>query len=204
MKELVLKSGKRALVLVAHPDDETIWMGGTILTNKQVEWTCFSLCRLSDNDRRPKFRRVCRFLNARSMMADFDDEGRVGLSESIGLIKSLVKKRLQGRAYDYIFTHGLNGDYGHERHIGLSKAVKALQAEGFFKGARVFYFSYKKNNRNRTTMAPSLSAEIRKKLPEKIFLEKKRIVSEMYGYPYMGIDVGLCTREEAFVGEGSE
>ena len=39
---------KEALVIVAHPDDETIWMGGTILKNKNWKWTILSLCRASD------------------------------------------------------------------------------------------------------------------------------------------------------------
>ena len=47
---------ERAVVIVAHPDDETIWMGGFILDNPDYNWTILSLCRASDTDCAPKFK----------------------------------------------------------------------------------------------------------------------------------------------------
>jgi LmbE family N-acetylglucosaminyl deacetylase len=49
-----LKS-KTVAVIVAHPDDETLWAGGTILSHPT--WNCFiiSLCSGSDPDRNPGF-----------------------------------------------------------------------------------------------------------------------------------------------------
>ena len=49
---------KSVLIIVAHPDDETLWAGGTILSHP--EWSVFviSLCRASDTDRAPKFNRA--------------------------------------------------------------------------------------------------------------------------------------------------
>ena len=64
---------KEALCIVAHPDDETIWMGGAILKNK-FNWTIISLCRKNDLDREPKFRRVCKFYSANSIISDLEDD----------------------------------------------------------------------------------------------------------------------------------
>ena len=62
-----MKKKKEALCIVAHPDDETIWVGGTILKNKDFNWTILSLCRKNDLGRAPKFRKVCKFYKAKSI-----------------------------------------------------------------------------------------------------------------------------------------
>jgi hypothetical protein len=35
----------KAAIIVAHPDDETIWSGGLILKKPEWQWTVLSLCR---------------------------------------------------------------------------------------------------------------------------------------------------------------
>src|SRR5579862_5273832 len=60
-------------IIVAHPDDETLWAGGTILSHPS--WKCFivSLCRKNDPDRAPKYYKMLEFLRADGSMADLDD-----------------------------------------------------------------------------------------------------------------------------------
>src|SRR3989344_4055684 len=130
----------KALVIVAHPDDETIWMGGTIMRYKNWDWTIFSLCRVNDKDREPKFRKVCKHLKAKSIMTDLDDEKLhdINPNEIIGIIK----KNLSETEYDYVFTHGKNGEYGHKRHIEIYKAVKKMIKNKLIKTRNLYYFSY--------------------------------------------------------------
>jgi len=67
------KNSKAVAVIVAHPDDETLWAGGTILSHPS--WQCFivCLCRGNDNNRAPKFLKALQILGSEGIMGDLDD-----------------------------------------------------------------------------------------------------------------------------------
>lgn len=194
MKELQLDENKRALAIVAHPDDETIWMGGVLQRYPRIKWTIFSLCRASDADRAPKFQRVCAHYGAKCLIADLDDAGMLDLAEAEAEAKKIITKNLVLADFDYVFTHGENGEYGHERHIVIHRAFADILKTAKKKPEAVFYFAYEKSNGK---MIPAVGSLLLS-LNEAELFEKKRIVSEMHGYPLDGIDVGYCTEVEAF------
>src|SRR3989344_7770185 len=99
----------KALVIVAHPDDEVIWMGGFLIRHNW-EWTIVSLCRVNDIDREPRFRKICNKLNAASYMFDLDDsETGKYLKINYEDIANRLEK-IKEKDFDYIFTHGNNGE----------------------------------------------------------------------------------------------
>lgn len=199
LKSLELKENLKALVVVAHPDDEVIWMGGVMMRFKNVDWTVLSLCRASDTDREPKFRRVMKHLDVKGFIEDLEDDDLISVQESIPKIKKQILKYTKTKKFDYLFTHGLNGEYGHDRHIGTHLAIKSLLKTKEISFQDAYFFNYQKQDNKKNPIIPGLNSEYLLKLREKEYLEKKRIVAEMYGYPYDGIDVNLCSKEEAFI-----
>ena len=64
------------MVIVAHPDDETLWAGGTILMHPETNWTIVVLCKKNDPDRSVRFNRALDLLQAQGRMGDLDDGPR--------------------------------------------------------------------------------------------------------------------------------
>lgn len=188
---------KRALAIVAHPDDETIWMGGAILNLKNIDWTIFSLCRGNDQDRAPRFKKVCAYYNARSLISDLEDEGIMNVKESLSEIKKRIMAHLAGEKFTYIFTHGYNGEYGHKRHLGTHLAVKDLIKNKIMTCEKLFFFSYQLNSKKNIVNNNKLS-DFAIELNSKELTAKKNIIEKMYGFNKNSFESRSCLPKETF------
>lgn len=186
----------RALAVIAHPDDELIWMGGVIFLNRNIKWTIFSLCRGDDPDRAPRFRNACRTYGAKWIISDLEDEKIMSTEESVPEIKRRIKNRLKNSRFNYIFTHGSKGEYGHPRHKDVSLAVGELLKSGSLKAKEVYIFDYLLDERKGYCVAGDGEAKI--KLPYKIFKKKKDILQKIYGFTKDSFEAKSCSRIETF------
>ncbi|MDP2910704.1 MAG: PIG-L family deacetylase [bacterium] len=189
---------KTGLVIVAHPDDETIWMAGIILNFKNINWTIFSLCRKDDPDRAPKFKRVCDYYKAKGIISDLEDEDIMDLRQSLPEIEKRIKKELKRKRFDYIFTHGSNGEYGHIRHIGVHKAVKKLIQEKKLFCQHLFFFAYKLNSQKRIINYQDKYVDLIFNLTSEELKNKKNIIKEIYRFSKKSFEYKSCLEKETF------
>jgi LmbE family N-acetylglucosaminyl deacetylase len=133
-----LKGKKRAVVVCAHPDDETLFFAGLILEHPFVDWTI--VCVTDGNADRQGGRRfkdfhsACRKLGAaRSIQLHYEDKYSRRIKPEL-LIADLKDLQTQFK-WDIVFTHSPIGDYGHPHHQDVSysthQSFKQVWSIGF-------------------------------------------------------------------------
>jgi LmbE family N-acetylglucosaminyl deacetylase len=191
------KEIKTVAVIVAHPDDETLWAGGTILS--KPEWHCFvaCLCRKNDPDRAPKFEKALAILGANGAMGDMDDgPEQTPLYENE--VENAILKLLPPIHFDIIITHSIYGEYTrHRRHEEIGRAVIRLWHAGKLTTDELWAFAYEDHERKYNPMAIE-SAPVFYALPHNLWEKKYSIVTNTYGFNTESWEARTTPKEEAF------
>jgi len=168
-------------VIVAHPDDETLWAGGTILSHP--EWQCFVVClsRSKDKDRAPRFYKALKVLGAEGLMGDMDDGPDQHPLQNIE-VENAILKLMPNTHFDLIITHNLTGEYTkHLRHEEISKAVISLWETGKLRSAALWTFAYEDGCKQHLPL-PIKSAALYHVLSDEIWQKKYDIITKVFGF----------------------
>jgi LmbE family N-acetylglucosaminyl deacetylase len=187
----------RAAVVVAHPDDETLWCGGYLLTHPEFLWRIVTLCRASDSDRALRFRRILERLGAEGEMADLDD-GPDQAPLPLGQVQETIARQLAGTTYNLLLTHGPMGEYTrHRRHAECCQAVIELWRSGRLGTRRLWLFAYEDGDR---AYLPRVRADADRRdvLTDGVWLEKRRLITDLYGFGPESWEARTTPREEGF------
>lgn len=129
------------LVIVAHPDDESFWFGGTILILRNLGFKIAVVCLTlgSDYKRSIEFKNVCKKMNSSGFIMDYSDkltEEFLEIDSKLELLLSNNKINLSD--LECVITHSPDGnERSHPQHIQCFKlisewACKRQISSGFF------------------------------------------------------------------------
>ncbi len=188
---------KSVAIIVAHPDDETLWAGGTILNHPL--WHCFIVClsRASDAERAARFYQALKVLGADGIMGDLDDgPEQKPLAEKE--VEQAILGLLPSKHFDLIISHNPSGEYTrHLRHEEVSKAVIQLWQQGTIAANELWTFAYEDGNKAYFPKARE-NAPVFEVLQEPIWLRKYNIMTKTYGFEPDSWEAETTPRAESF------
>jgi LmbE family N-acetylglucosaminyl deacetylase len=190
-------NSKAVALIVAHPDDETLWAGGTILSNPS--WKCFivCLCRSSDNDRAPKFFKTLQILGSEGIMGDLDD-GPEQMPLDQNELEQTILKLLPPVHFDLIISHNPKGEYTrHLRHEETGKAVIKLWHSGKINANELWIFAYE-DGRREYYPRPLENSSYFQILTKQIWQKKYNIITETYGFKIDSFEAKTTPKAESF------
>jgi len=184
-------------VIVAHPADETLWAGGTLLLHPDASWTVVTLCRQSDSDRAAKFRTALEQYHATGVMGDLDDGPEQKPLRMIDLEDAIVDL-LPSDRYDLVLTHSPWGEYtGDKRHEEVSKAVIALRESERLSATELWMFAYEDGDK-KYLPRPIDDADVTIRLPKDIWQKKYEIITDTYGFNPDSVQAKTTPKDETF------
>ena len=188
---------KSAAVIVAHPDDETLWAGGTMLCHAGWKWTVVSLCRANDADRAPKFFKALQAFGAQGVIGDLEDgPGQEPLNDET--VEQAILALLPAQHYDLIITHHPQGEYTrHRRHEEVSRGVIMLWQQGRITADELWAFAYEDGRKAYLPRAVP-EAAIYHVLEKEIWQRKYVLMTSTYGFKEDSWEAATTPSAESF------
>jgi len=130
-------------------------------------------------------------------MADLDD-GPDQAPLPPKQVEETIARLLAGGSYNLIMTHGPNGEYTqHRRHAECSQAVVELWRSGGIDTTRLWLFAYEDGGR---AYLPRVRDDADRKdvLAGDVWLQKRRLITDLYGFGADSWEAQTTPREEGF------
>ena len=169
------------IMIVAHPDDETLW-GGANLFNDRYFVVCltngYTLSRAND------FREILKFTNNSGIIMDYPDVQDNIINNwsevEIGILKDL-STIINYNFWEKIVTHGPDGTTGHFHHKKTCEYVTKITKE-LNKYKNLYYFGkfYKKDSIPKYLKRISLDELEYKKKEVSIYKSVKKIIFKLW------------------------
>lgn len=127
----------KSLVMVAHPDDCIIFAYSFM---QKYHWHDYDVCYLTYTREHPRGRELATFWQKRQIPVTFlgyPDDWTSVRNHRLGFDAELASQSIQSAVanYDFVITHGADGEYGHVHHEFVHEVVSKCHARVItFKG----------------------------------------------------------------------
>ena len=192
-----MEASRKVIVVVAHPDDETLWAGGTLLNHPAWKVYIICLCRANDKERAKKFRQALKFLNAEGTMGDLDD-GPDQKPMDQNIIMHSILKLWPEQKIDMVITHSPKGEYTrHRRHEEIGEAMITLWRTGRIHLNILWAFAYE-DGEGAYYPKPIPKAGVYHLLSDRTLEQKRYLMTNVYGFGINSWEVEGVTQAESF------
>lgn len=154
----------KKLMIVAHPDDETLW-GGSHLLEDDYLVVCIT-CR-QNRTRIKEFKKVMKKTNDQYIMLGYPDKIlgiRSNWKQEENQIYNDIEKIMSLKNWDFIVTHNEEGEYGHIHHIKTNQIVTRVYNDSNIESDLYFFGKYytKGNLSKLESKPPEINEELYK------------------------------------------
>ena len=137
--------GVNNLMIVAHPDDEFIWGGAHLLTDR---WLVVVLTNAGNETRKPEFEAMMKATGDTGLILGYPD--KVGGCRSnwdfwSDAIRTDIETILSYKDWNQVVTHNIDGEYGHQHHKYTHKLVVEAYREKNSSLPLLFFGKYYRN-----------------------------------------------------------
>ena len=113
------------LLVVAHPDDETLW-GYTHVYQNPKSWKVICLTCANNTKRINEFKKIMEQLGIPNYEI-WDHENSIFVATMNKLCFNDLEKDIINNEYKLIVTHNSYGEYGNLQHMSAHRAIKKLK-----------------------------------------------------------------------------
>jgi LmbE family N-acetylglucosaminyl deacetylase len=188
---------KNALIIVAHPDDESLWFGGTLLKFSGMGIKPLIVCLTNKNhaERSKEFYSACKYLGAKGVMLDYQDGGlaRFPLFPVFSKdLKKILKENFGDGKIDLIISHSSHGEeHGHKQHKQVFFLAGRFARQNkipfaFFSDKKINYDMGWKDWLHNPRLANSMR-KIKYEIISKIDLAKKQALLDLFSSQISGL-----------------
>lgn len=185
------------LMIVAHPDDETLW-GGVHLIEDDYLVLCLTNGKSTGNVRYSEFNSVLRKTKDKGIILSYPDAykfkrvdwKKAGVYE---YIQEDIRTVLTYKKWDEVVTHNPEGEYGHIHHIYTNNIVTDLYKENI-KDNKLYYFTKYYNKGEMFKVREHMIS-----LPVELFEEKMDLLDLYASQPGAFVKYGQMIKYEKFI-----